>query len=90
MQSAVVGRTYAMYGRNRLNIREYSRTFANIREYSRIFANMFGQYPRILGPIFANIRESIHEHSQTHRLSAYIHAEIRGTRNGGARLYGVF
>ena len=57
MQSAVVGRTYAMYGRNRLNIREYSRTFANIREYSRIFANMFGQYSRILGPIFANIRE---------------------------------
>ena len=47
MQSAVVGRTYAMYGRNRLNI----------REYSRIFANMFGQYSRILGPIFANIRE---------------------------------
>ena len=50
MQSAVVGRTYAMYGRNRLNIREYSRTFANIREY--------------VWPIFANIGPKIREYSR--------------------------
>eukprot|EP00966_Prymnesium_polylepis_P143803 3319697-Prymnesium_polylepis.1 len=49
MQSSVVGRTYATYGQNRLNIREYSRTFANIREYSRIFANL-----RKSSRIFAN------------------------------------
>ena len=57
MQSAVVGRTYAMYGRNRLNIREYSRTF---REYSRIFANI----REYVWPIFANIGPNIREYSR--------------------------
>eukprot|EP00966_Prymnesium_polylepis_P192138 4452613-Prymnesium_polylepis.1 len=44
MQPAVVGRTYATYGRNRLNIREYSRIFANIGQ----ILEWFCQCSRIL------------------------------------------
>eukprot|EP00966_Prymnesium_polylepis_P172253 3983006-Prymnesium_polylepis.1 len=58
MQFAVVGRTYAAYGRKRVNIREHSRISAHIREYSRIFAWVLGQYGTTnIRPIFAKIRE---------------------------------
>eukprot|EP00966_Prymnesium_polylepis_P075003 1740010-Prymnesium_polylepis.1 len=54
MQSAVAGRTYATYGRNRLGppiFDQYSQIFDNIRQ---IFANI-REHSRTLVPIFANI-----------------------------------